>query len=53
MFVNSPADYNYQETKSSLYFGSEVKRKFRTQFKRIFNLEEIRRLKEGNEMLRK
>ena len=53
MFVNiSPADYNYQETKSSLYFGSKVK-EIQNPVQKNIESEEIKKLKEEVEMLRK
>jgi hypothetical protein len=53
MFVNiSPADYNYQETKSSLYFGSKVK-EIQNPVQKNIESEEIKKLKEEVEMLKK
>jgi hypothetical protein len=53
MFVNiSPADYNYQETKSSLYFGSKVK-EIQNPIEKNRESEEIRRLREELELLKK
>ena len=53
MFVNiSPADYNYQETKSSLYFGSKVK-EIQNPVQKNVEGEEVRRLREEVEMLKK
>ena len=53
MFVNiSPADFNYQESKSSLYFGSKVK-EIQNPIEKNKESEEVRRLKEELEILKK
>jgi hypothetical protein len=53
MFVNvSPADTNYAETRSSLYFGSKVK-EIRNPIQKNVDSEELRRLKDEVESLRK
>lgn len=53
MFVNiSPADYNAQETKMSLFFGCDVKQ-VKNEVKKNTESAEVSKLKEENQQLRK
>jgi kinesin family member C2/C3 len=53
MFVNiSPADYNSQESKMSLFFGQDVKQ-IKNEVKRNVEGADVTRLKEENEQLKR
>ena len=53
MFVNiSPADYNAQETKMSLFFGCDVKQ-IKNEVRRNVETPDTAKLREENEMLRR
>ena len=52
MFVNiSPADYNDQESKMSLFFGCDVKQ-IKNDVKKNLENHDMTRIREENEMLR-
>ena len=53
MFVNiSPADYNSQESKMSLFFGCDVKQ-IKNEIRRNIESQETAKLREENELLKK
>jgi hypothetical protein len=53
MFVNiSPADYNSQESKMSLFFGQDVKQ-IKNEVKRNVEGADMQRMKEENEHLKR
>jgi kinesin family member C2/C3 len=53
MFVNiSPADYNSQESKMSLFFGQDVKQ-IKNEVKRNVEGADVTKLKEENDQLKR